>query len=224
MPRMPVGFGAVPFPEKKAVASSSSFASWNSIAISLTTLPQSSDTSKLIGTNACTRLTVIDGWASVGVLSEASAASDARAAVIAADVVPSHVLLPVIVTTRLIARNGLTLKFDVGMTVGSRVNGIGTPVDVVTSAVRSSLVISRPEMYFTNARFAAGEPVPRIRRRISPDSVSCSRSRSMWVWTSSRFASGCGNVAASMARLAWSPSILTSASCEDESRRTAARS
>jgi hypothetical protein len=73
------------------------------------------------GTNACAFSTMMSGCASVGALSVVSVASAEYDAVIAPDVSAFHSFVPTIDSDRAIARNGLTLKFDVGTTVGSSV-------------------------------------------------------------------------------------------------------
>jgi hypothetical protein len=105
--RTPCGLTPVPPPVANAVASSTSLASWISVAISDSSEPQSWPTSIENGTNASAFVTVAVGWASVGASSETSSNSASRDAVIAPADTPFQVL-PVICSTREIARHGFT--------------------------------------------------------------------------------------------------------------------
>jgi hypothetical protein len=120
--RTPCGFTPVPPPVAKAVASSTSLASWIRRAISDSSEPQSWLTSIENGMNACAFVTVAAGCTRVGASSETSSNSRSRDATTAPALTPFQVL-PVIDSTRLIARHGFTAPFDVGMIVGSRVTG-----------------------------------------------------------------------------------------------------
>jgi hypothetical protein len=147
----PDGFGGVPLPVAKAVASSSSLASAIRRASAVSMPVQSWPDSIENGTKQCAFDVGIVGCASVGVLSVASVASATRLAVIAAAVRPRHSFEPTICSTLEIARSGFTTELLTGRTVGSSVYGTGRPVLVSENERLSSLVSGTPPRYFTNA-------------------------------------------------------------------------